>query len=532
MDLKEWSHQPTIWFLHMIDHFSRYSVSCVIHSKRKEVIVDKILKHCIATFGHPHKFLTDNGGEFCNDEFISLCENFNIRVCTTAAESPWSNGLVERHNGILGLMVPKVIENSNCSLETSLAWSVSAKNSLANVHGYSSNQLVFGKNPNYPNVLEDKLPALEASTCSEIVAKNLNALHFARQQFIQKESSDRLRRALHHNVRTYSDITYSTSDLVYYRREKDSKWSGPGTVIGKEGQQILVKHSSSYIRVHPCRLQPLLHQSPSNQGGSVLPDTTAQSPSDTCDKVPPEKPINSAMNLEPDSDDETNNEESEPFTTDTENLATTSSNSQVKKPRIKQHVKIRESDDTEWEPVKIINRGGKATGKYSNWYNVQNLDNSSLKCVNWDTLKEWKPMPDTNEILFSKNEQYDQSELLQAKLYELDKWKENNVYTEVKYENQSYISLRWVNTCKYVDGCKKIKARLVARGFEEANSTVFTDSLKCSKESLRLIFTICASKSWKIHSIDISTAFLQGKSIDREVYVLPPAEANVFCFVL
>ena len=296
-------------------------------------------------------------------------------------------------------------------------------------------------------------------------------------------------------------------------------------MIGKEGQQILVKHSSSYIRVHPCRLQPLLHQSPSNQGGSVLPDTTAQSPLDTCDKVPPDKPINSAMNLEPDSDDETNNEESEPITTDTENLAVTSSNSQVEKPRIKQHVKIRESDDTEWEPVN--SRGGKATGKYSNWYNVQNLDNSSLKCVNWDTLKEWKPMPDTNEILFSKNEQYDQSELLQAKLYELDKWKENNVYTEVKYENQSYISQRWVNTCKYVDGCKKIKARLVARGFGEANSTVLTDSPTCSKESLRLIFTICASKPWKIHSLDISTAFLQGKSIDREVYVLPPAEANV-----
>ena len=322
---------------------------------------------------------------------------------------------------------------------------------------------------------------------------------------------------MRHNVRTYSDITYSTGDLLYYRREKDFKWSGPGTVIGKEGQQILVKPSSSYIRVHPCRLQTLLNQSPSNQGGSVFPDTTAQSPSDTCDKVPPDKPINYAMNLEPDSDDETNNEESEPITTDTENLAVTSSNSQVEKPRIK----IRESDDTEWEPVKIISRGGKATGKHSNWYNVQNSDNSSLKCVNWDTLKEWKPMPDTNEILFSKNEQYDQSELLQAKLYELDKWKENNVYTEVKYENQSYISLRWVNTCKYVDGCKKIKARLVARGFEEANSTVLTDSPTCSKESLRLIFTICASKSWKIHSLDISTAFLQGKSIDRKFTYCP-----------
>ena len=39
--------------------------------------------------------LVDNGGEFNNGEFTSLCENFNINIKTTAAESPWSNGLIE-----------------------------------------------------------------------------------------------------------------------------------------------------------------------------------------------------------------------------------------------------------------------------------------------------------------------------------------------------------------------------------------------------------------------------------------------------
>ena len=27
----------------------------------------------------------------------------------------------------------------------------------------------------------------------------------------------------------------------------------PGTVIGQDGQQVLVKHGSSYIRIHPSR---------------------------------------------------------------------------------------------------------------------------------------------------------------------------------------------------------------------------------------------------------------------------------------
>ena len=39
MDLTEWSHDKKIWLLHMIDHAARYSVSCVITSKKKELIV-------------------------------------------------------------------------------------------------------------------------------------------------------------------------------------------------------------------------------------------------------------------------------------------------------------------------------------------------------------------------------------------------------------------------------------------------------------------------------------------------------------
>ena len=38
MDLKQWSNSPSIWFLHLIDHFSRSSASCVIRTKRKEII--------------------------------------------------------------------------------------------------------------------------------------------------------------------------------------------------------------------------------------------------------------------------------------------------------------------------------------------------------------------------------------------------------------------------------------------------------------------------------------------------------------
>ena len=71
----------------MIDHVTRYSASCVVNSKKKELIVKKIFQYWIEIFGHPNKTLVDSGGEFNNTEFQTLCENFNIRICTTAADS-------------------------------------------------------------------------------------------------------------------------------------------------------------------------------------------------------------------------------------------------------------------------------------------------------------------------------------------------------------------------------------------------------------------------------------------------------------
>ena len=225
MDLKEWSHSPKIWFLHLVDHATRYSASCVIYTKRKEEIIKKIFKIWISIFGSAKRFLVDNGGEFNNDEFRSLCENVNIRICTTstAAESPWSSGIVERHNATLGFSVQKIMDDLKCDLSLAVAWAVSAKNALHNVHGFSPNQLVFGKNPNFPAVVSNKPPALEGKMTSEIVACNLNAMHAACQAFIKSESAEKLRRALFHQTRTYSDMKYFTGDIVYHKRNNSNE---------------------------------------------------------------------------------------------------------------------------------------------------------------------------------------------------------------------------------------------------------------------------------------------------------------------
>ena len=68
-------------------------------------------------FGIPGKFLSDNSGEFANQEFIDFAESFGIIVKTTAAELPWSNGLCERHNLVVSECISKIPEDTDCSLE-------------------------------------------------------------------------------------------------------------------------------------------------------------------------------------------------------------------------------------------------------------------------------------------------------------------------------------------------------------------------------------------------------------------------------
>lgn len=145
----------SLWFIHIIDTFIRFSSSKLTKTKDKDVITDIIFEIWLARFGQPRKFLADNGGEFINKVYEEMCEQFNIEFSTKAAKRPWSNGLCERHNGIIKEMLSKIIEDTKYTPNRALFWAISAKNSLSNNNGCSPNQLVFGKNYDYPCILTD-----------------------------------------------------------------------------------------------------------------------------------------------------------------------------------------------------------------------------------------------------------------------------------------------------------------------------------------------------------------------------------------
>ena len=255
------------WILHIIDSVTRYAAAAAIKSKEADEIMTKLFDKWIAIFGRPGIILSDNGGEFNNEKFLEMCAVLNIKVRTTPAESPFCNGTVERHNGLLSEMIEAVLNDTNCNIDIAISWAINAKNSLANVYGFSPHQLVFGRNPEIPGVLQntDHLPALNDETSSKILADHLNALAAARSSFIKLENTSKLKRVLQERIQDAAwNHKYVSGDQVYYKRTKvKGPWLGPATVVGHLANQVLLKDGGSLIRIHPCKI--VLKSSADNQ---------------------------------------------------------------------------------------------------------------------------------------------------------------------------------------------------------------------------------------------------------------------------
>ncbi len=177
-----------------------------------------------------------------------------------------------------------------------------------------------------------------------------------------------------------------------------------------------------------------------------------------------------------------------------------------------------------WIEASILSRGGKVTGAHKNWYNIKKSDGEETG-VNLEKVDVWEMVPETCEeanVVFIPKSKHNDDECKAAKLVELHKLQEFNTYTEVPDESQFRISTTWALMKKG----EEVRTQLVARGYEDKQSYP-KDSPTVSKSTVRLILTIAASERWPIKTTDVKSAFLQGREMDRDVYLTPPKEANV-----
>jgi transposase InsO family protein len=461
LDLKQWDQQ---YILHIIDAATRYTLSVLIRNKQPSTIVEAILMNWIGVFGVMKNIHSDNGGEFNNDEMREVASLLNVRLHTTAAESPWQNGLNERNHYITDTILRKLQNDfPKHRVEVLLKWANMARNSLQMNQGYSSHTLVFGLNPNLPNVMYDTPSSMETTTTSDKLLEHLDALKAARGAFIEAENSERIRRALRSRIRA-SEGMFSPGEEVYYKREND-KWLGPAKVMFQDGKVVFLRHGGAFIRVAPHRVIKVQSEV-----------ENVQSENSTISGEAHEM-----------------NRESEKGVTSASNAENELSNQQADQ---------RHSSSTADSQASVAGlRRSERSRDRRNYADLHSRGNVMAVIV--------------------PQSEHDSAECTIAKQVELNKLRDFDTYEPVQDNGQDSISTRWIIT----RNSEGVKARLVARGFEDSD-IVQSDSPTAGKSSVRILLAIAASKGWDLGSTDITSAYLQGDQMSRVVHLLPPREAN------
>ena len=87
MDLKQ---KNSRWILHIIDMWSRYTLSIFIDRKKSSNVIDNLMTHWIWKFGVMGALMTDNGGEFSSDEIREITS-----INNTTMPHSWRKSLSE-----------------------------------------------------------------------------------------------------------------------------------------------------------------------------------------------------------------------------------------------------------------------------------------------------------------------------------------------------------------------------------------------------------------------------------------------------
>lgn len=92
-------------------------------------------------------------------------------------------------------------------------------------------------------------------------------------------------------------------------------------------------------------------------------------------------------------------------------------------------------------------------------------------------------------------------------------------------KNRKAISLKWVFKMKKDPSGKiiKHKARIVAKGYVQKHGIDYEEVFApvARIETVRLILALTGTNGWKVHHLDVKSAFLNG-NLEEEVYVLQP----------
>ena len=275
--LKDEETENTYPFLYMMDVATRWSLAHTITGRGGNVggyDVIKALYLWEQIWGSPPQILFfDRGREFINSRVLSFCQERDVIQLTSPVRTPASNGLIERHNGILKQIVYRLARGNRGNLQDDmidfqdiLFSACAAMNSMVGKLGYSAQYLAFLNNhlciselsserqpPAFSSDLKDEKPAAERQVrCKQDLKQEAMRIIYERlgRQHTEAVLKQRLRPVPDHLA---EDSICDIADESGTGRN----WVGPCTVIRQDRGMVFVKVPGGTVKqIHRHRVRP------------------------------------------------------------------------------------------------------------------------------------------------------------------------------------------------------------------------------------------------------------------------------------
>ena len=232
-------------------------------------------------FGSPQLVVCDAGNEF-RGSFERGLENSGILQHVIHPESPWENGLAERHGGWVKDRIDRELQSGRTlihnfsDLDELLASLTASKNNWLNKGGFSPSQLVFGQMVRLPGELlaDDELALqgcldahddpLQVDEAAGEFRRRFKIRERARQLALQQDAKEAVKQSS--KAAVHQDRHWAPGQWVYvYRRARANqelhlrdRWVGPGVIVLVNNNTIYVGVRSRLWRCAAEQVRPAL----------------------------------------------------------------------------------------------------------------------------------------------------------------------------------------------------------------------------------------------------------------------------------
>jgi hypothetical protein len=253
------SDQVQHTLLNILDLATTFQVCVPLPTKQAEEVVQAFENRWVNWAGVPDVLVFDKGTEYL-EVFRNMVERFGINTRVTPVESPWQQGMVERHGGVAGDIIEANVHELQIKgapeMERTVLQALAAKNRRPGRSGFSPRAMVFGCDERLPgSLLSHRLESpddvsVSFTTVDPVYQRAMQIREAAMRAVVALDHDTKWREAIARRVRP-TLRTYVPGNLVVYWQQHRARqnargrlrtdpyhWHGPTVVIGRDWDHL------------------------------------------------------------------------------------------------------------------------------------------------------------------------------------------------------------------------------------------------------------------------------------------------------